>query len=216
MDDPIWAVVSSALVTRMTASVEAILHLRTLKRTADEVVLGRSIYDHATTFAWLSADTESERLDQFLLSDAVERLKFGNECEALGINMLDRDTREHFEEIRNTQEKRMPPLEQRARQADTDWGEMLPEHSTAPFMSYFGQYTAFYRYQSGHEHPSTMGLLAFSDDQPDGSRVVGMEEEDDDDLLGSVVIAYMWSLCIASRTLGWPDENDITEVFVSE
>ncbi len=80
--------------------------------------------------------------------------------------------------------------------------------------TYFGQYTAFYRYQSGHEHPSTMGLLEFSEERPDGSMLIGMEEEEDDAVLGSVVIAYLWSLCIAARTLGWPDEKDITEVFV--
>jgi hypothetical protein len=203
-----WEILAPALLARMTASVEAIVQLRPLGRTADEIVLGRSLYDHATTFAWLAADPAG-RPDRFLHTDAVERLKLGNHTEELGIQMLEAETREHFESVRDAGAEEMPSLLQRARDADADWGEKLPEHSSAAFMSYVGQYASFYRHHSGFEHASTLGLLAFATLQPDGSRLVGMQEEEDDALLGGALIVYAWSLFIAAERLGWPTEEEV-------
>jgi hypothetical protein len=203
-----WEILAPALLARMTASVEAIVQLRPLGRTADEIVLGRSLYDHATTFAWLAADPAG-RLDRFLHTDAVERLKLGNHSEELGIQMLEAETRKHFESVRDAGAESMPSLLVRAQEADTDWGEKLPEHSSAAFMSYIGQYASFYRHHSGFEHTSTLGLLAFATLHPDGSAFVGMEEEESDALLGTVLIVYAWSLIIAAERFGWPSEEAV-------
>lgn len=203
-----WEILAPALLARMTASVEAIVQLRPLGRTADEIVIGRSLYDHAVTFAWLAGDP-ADRLDRFLYSDAVERLKLGSHSEELGFPMLQPETRKHFEGIREANAGEMPSLLQRAREADDDWGDKLPEHSSAAFMSYTGQYASFYRHHSGFEHASTLGLLAFADAQPDGSALVSLEEEEDDTLLGVAVIVYAWSLFIAAERLGWPREEEV-------
>lgn len=203
-----WDTLAPALLARMTGTVEAMIQLRPLGRTADEIVLGRSLFDHATTFAWLAADPAA-RLPHFLYTDAVERLKLHNHCKELGIEMLGDEARLHFSSIRDAAAGDMPSLLRRAQQADSDWEGRLPEYGSAEFMTFVGKYATFYRHQSGFEHTSTLGLLTFAQAQPDGGWIVSMEEGEDDAMIGTGVILYAWSLWIAAERLGWPSEEKV-------
>lgn len=214
--DESWAMTGPALIARITGTLEAIVQLRTLRRTTDETILGRSLYDHATTFAWLAADPSPDRQRRFAKSDADARLKIDDECRALGQPILVPEMRAYFEHQQANLEKRMPNLRQRAQQADRDWDGTIPLGLGSPLNTYEGLYASLYRHHSAYEHPSAQGLLAVADDLPNDQTLVGLEKETDSDTMGLVNALYTYSLLIAGQTLGWPDADDVDNSWSDE
>lgn len=112
-----WALVGPGLIARMVGTLEAVFALRPLDRVADPMILGRSLYDHAVTFAWLAADPGEERLERFQKADLCRRLQVDDDCrkltyEGIAIEIMPPEARANFErqlaELR--QVKNLPDL----------------------------------------------------------------------------------------------------------
>lgn len=210
--DESWSLSGPALIARLTGTVEAIVQLRELGRIADEMILARSLFDYATTFAWLAADTGPDRQRRFARSDACARLKMDDDCRKLGEPVLTPEMRAWEEANRDGLEKNMPDLAQRSEQVDRDWGGKHPLMDEELFPTYRRLYAMMYRHHSGYEHPSALGLNVVAEDQADGTTRIELEQAADDmgdQLMGLVTLLYARSLFIASQTLGWPAEDDV-------
>lgn len=216
--DESWLLSGPALIARLTGTLEAIVQLRPLGRIADEIILSRSLFDHAATFAWLAADSGPDRQRRFARSDACARLKMDDDCQKLGVSLLTPELRAWEEANRDGLEKNMPDLAQRSVQVDKDWGGRHPLMDQKLFPTYRHLYAKMYRHHSGHEHPSALGLNVVAEDQPDGTTRVDLERVLDDSadaLMGLVNLLYVRSLYIASQTLGWPDEEAIVSLMTN-
>lgn len=213
--DSAWELSATAILARMTGTLQAILRLRNLERAADETILARSLFDHAVMLAWLGADTDEDRMNRFKRADAAARLANDDHCRKFGISLLRSEMRDHFVEIQDvlSETKNLPDLRQRAEQADKDWGDQLPEHGEPAWMSYSGFYAGLYRHHSSFEHPSAMGFNVVATDVSGGTTRVTMEEEADEGLLGMISPLMIWSLLIASDRLGWPYEDEVAEAW---
>jgi len=209
-----WAMLGPALVARMTGTLEAIIQLRPLRRAADEIILTRSLFDHTVTFAWLAGDSGHDRLHRFARTDAVERLKIDNHCRTLGVEALNPEMRDWFETNKAGLDDDMPPIDQRARQADRDWMGNLPGLGEgSPLNCFEGLYAMLYRHHSGYEHPSALGMLSVAEDLPSDETRISLEETADPDALGLTCALYSYGLYIAGQTIGWPDAADVAGVW---
>ena len=63
-----WQPVGPSLISRQGGSLTSLLALRSLGGEADPLVLLRTLYEHAATFAWLAADPGEDRHRRFLKS----------------------------------------------------------------------------------------------------------------------------------------------------
>lgn len=158
--EAVFPIVGPALIARQTGTLDAILRLG--RHGSDSLVLVRSLYDHAVTFAWLAAEPGAERSQQFMRDDAVSRLRADNDCRDLGEPILT-DARRAFYEARKARyPEDMPKLIRRAELADDHWGQgQLPGFGSSDSThSYRGMYAVAYRRQSAYEHASGMWALA--------------------------------------------------------
>jgi hypothetical protein len=211
-----WPLVGPALIARQVGTVEGIFGIRPQGRDADPMVLLRSLYDHAVTFAWLAADPGKERHQCFLRSDAQQRLKADDDCRKIGIPMLGDEMRAKYQRQVDTLPAEMPPLAERAKQADGHWTERI-EALRGPDTthSYRGFYAFGYRRYSSYEHASVWGLNSVTVDLPEGRQRVQLEEHDPDEhgVYGTAGILLAFSLFIAAQTIGWPDTGAVEDVF---
>jgi Family of unknown function (DUF5677) len=214
-----WALTGPALIARQIGSLDALAALRPLDRQADAIVVLRSLYEHAVTFAWMAADPSEDRLERFLKTDAVARLKAADDARSVGVKILDDGNQAVFEKQKADLPNEMPPLDQRATAADKHWsGKVRGLEVSSETKSYRGLYAIAYRHHSAIAHPSLMGLNLVTVDLPDGSKKVQPEVRDPDfhGPYGLGVVLFGFSLYIAGQALpGWPEEAEIDDVFES-
>lgn len=214
-----WRLVGPSLISRQVGSLTALLALRSLGAEADPLVLLRTLYEHAVTFAWLGADPGEERHRRFLKSDAVSRLSMDGDARRVDVELLENDQRAECERLAAELPKEMPALLQRAEAADQHWVGRIPGlEASSRSGSYRGLYAIAYRRHSAVAHPSLMGLNTVTVDLPGGRRRVQLEQRDPAMHgpfgLGSVLLGF--SLFISSGTLGWPDPADVEAAFEPE
>jgi hypothetical protein len=211
-----WPLVGPGLIARQVGAIESIFGIRSQGRDSDPMVLMRSLYDHAVTFAWLAADPGEARQQCFVRSDAAQRLKADNDCRDIGVPMLDDETRAKYQRQVDTLPGEMPPLTERARQADDHWTDRIEVLQGADTTHSFRGFYAFaYRRYSSYEHASVWGLNPVTDELPDGRLRVHLEEHDPEEhgIYGMAGILFTFTLFIAAQTLGWPETNAVLEVF---
>jgi hypothetical protein len=220
-----WELVGPALISRQISSVEAIFELRVWGREADPTTLCRSLYDYATTFAWIAADPGPIRHQRFLKHDLLRRLEADADCRKLTIGgepltILTDEQRADFE--RQLAElpdgtKRMPDLVDLAEAVDKHWtGKIAGLAGSDTTHSYRGFYALAYRRESAITHATMMGLNPVVAYLADGRRRVQLETREDDSHgpFGRAVTLFGWTMMIAARTLsGWPSDDDVHEVF---
>ena len=211
-----WPLVGPALIARQAGTLEAILRLAPLRRSTDPLILARSLYDHAVTFAWLGAEPGQDRLERFLKTDAQARLRVDDDCRKIGEPMLSNDMRARFQAQVDEYPNSMPDLAGRAELADEHWAGRLPGlRASDSTHSYRGLYAIAYRRQSALEHASLMGLNPVIADLPGGRKRIDLEgaSEDESNPLSNGALLLGFSLYIASDQLGWPPRAAIGEVF---
>jgi len=211
-----WPLVGPALIARQGGTLESILKLQPLGRSTDPLILVRSLYDHAATFAWLAAAPGPDRLERFLKSDAQARLDADNDCRKIGVPILTDQMRQRFEAQVAEYPKQMPALLQRAEGADGHWAAKLPGLRGAETThSYRGFYAIAYRRQSAVEHASLMGLNNVVTDLPAGRKRVDLEgpSKDISNPLGNATILLAFSLYIAADQLDWATRDAVGSVF---
>lgn len=211
-----WELVGPSLISRQVGSLTALLGLRALGGEADPLVLLRTLYEHAVTFAWLAADPGADRHQRFLKSDAVSRLGMDDDARKVGVKLLDDLHRAKFQRQAEELPKEMPDLLQRAEAADGYWvGRLLALEDSSSTRSYRGLYAIAYRRHSAIAHPSLMGLNTVTVDLPGNRRRVQLERRDPDMRgpfgLGAILLAF--SLFISSCTLNWPKQDAVKAAF---
>ncbi|HVY77354.1 MAG TPA: DUF5677 domain-containing protein [Solirubrobacterales bacterium] len=211
-----WQLTGPALVSRQVGSLTALLSLRPLGGEADPLVLLRTLYEHAVTFAWLAADPGEDRHRRFLKSDAVSRLSMDDDARRVGVQLLDEHQRAGFERQAAELPKEMPDLLQRAEAADRHWVGRIPAlEDSSSTRSYRGLYAVAYRRHSAIAHASLMGLNTVTVELPSGRRRVQLEQRDPEMHgpfgLGSVLLGF--TLFISGATLGWPDPAPVEAAF---
>lgn len=220
-----WAVVGPALIARQVGTLEAIFALHPLGRDADPVVLARSLYEHAVTFAWLAADPSEERHRRFRKSDLVRRLKIDDDCRGLTdqgvkVRIMSPIERQGFEQQLNALPedlKQMPDLIDRADGADRHWtGTIEGLAGSDTTHSFRGFYAVTYRHESATAHATELGLNWVTKDLPGGGKRVQLEERDpaSHGPFGRAVLMLAFSLLIAAEAIpGWPSAVEVTQVF---
>lgn len=211
-----WQLVGPSLIARQVGSLTALLALRSFGGEADPLVLLRTLYEHAVTFAWLAADPGEDRHQRFLKSDAVFRLGMDDDARKVGVELLDDLQRAEFRRQVEELPKEMPDLLRRAEAADGHWVGRIPAlEDSLSTRSYRGLYAIAYRRHSAIAHPSLMGINTVTVDLPDGRRRVQLERRDPDMHgpfgLGSILFGF--SLFISSSALGWPEQVAVEAAF---
>ncbi len=208
-----WALVGPCLLARQVGALEAMFALRPLDREADALILLRSLYEHAVTFAWLAIEPGAERQRKFLKSDLISRLELDKDMQAIGQPPLSDEVRRRFERERDGLPEKMPKLHELAEVVDGHWGPILPGWADSPDHSYRGLYAIAYRRQSMVAHPSLMGLNGVYVDLDDGAKRVQLEQRDAEMHgsygLGGILLAF--SVYIAAEALDWPIPVDAVE-----
>lgn len=211
-----WALVGPGLIGRQVGAMEAIFRLHPSGRDADSIVLLRSLYDHAVTFAWLAADPGKERHQRFLKSDSAARLRAADDCRKVGVEILLDEKRAEYERHVDQLPAEMPPLLDRATRADEHWtGRIEALRGADTTHSFRGLYAIAYRRYSSYDHASLWGLNPVVADLDDGRKRVQLEEREAEEhgVYGTACVLFSFSLFISAQTLGWPETDAIHKVF---
>ncbi len=159
---PIPKRVAAGLIARVLGTADALLCLA-LERAADSTVLARSLYEHAITLAWVTGNAD-EALDRIALlqrDDNEHRGKADREfTELRDEGILTKKNREMIAQaMKQAGRRKLPPLTERARIADAEWGERFGLGSAGnPLASLRAAYTTLYRFASAFAHPTLLGL----------------------------------------------------------
>lgn len=105
------ALVGPCLLARQVGALEAVFALRPLDREADALILLRSLYEHAVTFAWLAIEPGAERQGEFRKSDLISRLELDKDMREIGEPALSDEVRQRYERERDALPEKMPKLE---------------------------------------------------------------------------------------------------------
>lgn len=215
--DP-WYLIGPAMIARQAGTLESVLALRHMNRTADAEVLVRCMYEHATFFAWLAADPP-DRLLRFRKSDSTARLKTDAAAISIGLEMLESQNRAALEDLVENAPKSAPDLRAAAKEADQYWTARVPWMSDrGPGTTFLGMYEVIYRGFSAVAHPTLVGLGCVVRHPRESIAVVEMESRraDRHGPLGLAVMLFGLSLYLASEAIGWPNREDVLSVFEGE
>src|SRR5437773_1956879 len=91
-----WPMAGVALLSRMATTLGSTLDLQQAELEADAATLARSLYEHAVCFAWLAADPEAKRLEEWRKDDLTQRLKADRDGARHGIEVLSPARRDDY------------------------------------------------------------------------------------------------------------------------
>jgi Family of unknown function (DUF5677) len=211
-----WLLVGPGLIARATESLEAILALAPLHRDADAAILLRSLYEHVTTFAWLSANPCEERMREWDKSDVIALLRMDVDCQIVGEQFLSEEDRSKFEQVlAKASGSSMPSLLDRATAADAHWsGKIAWLHGSAALESFRGVYAVAYRATSAIAHPSSTGLDPVMTGGDDGRTVIQLDKrhEGRGGPFAPAIVVYALGLHVCCAALGWPAKDEIDAI----
>lgn len=209
-----WPAVGVALLTRMAATLEAILDLQPRQRLADPAVLVRSLFEHAVHFAWLGADPNA-RLEGWRKSDLLARLKADRDATQRGIRVLSDERRAEFDARAAAMEGHALNLADLAVAADSAWADKIPGMGPqTQFMSFRGIYAVLYRWYSDMFHPSATGLnRVYEDLGPERIRIQLEREYRGIGPFSVATFVFGLALFVASESIGWPTQAEVLRTF---
>lgn len=224
-----WNVVAPALVALCTNALESIFQLPSPRHRVAAETVARSLADYAITFAWLAAPTnDNDRADRMLRFERDEWRSRGQadkryttllpkradlyrdliERGRMPSELLGDAAREKVAAIAaGDGPKGMPPLLDRAIEADTVWTDEIPALSEQPLA---GLYASLYASLSFAAHASVTAVDRLVAGQPP-RLLVGYakplgDEEGPYDIACSITVIV---LVIAHLRLGWPPLDDV-------
>lgn len=231
-----WRVAAPALVALCVRSLEAIFQLPPPRHIVAAETVTRSLVDYSITFAWLAAPTDeaerAERMvrferDEFLKREQADRRYTTTlpqrsdlyreliESGRMPSHLIEEETRARITAIRGGDgPKGMPPLLDRAIEADVVWTKELDVLSTQPLANV---YASLYASLSMTAHASVTAVDRVVVGDPP-KLLVGYPEPLGD-RSGPYDIACSLAgvvLLIASLRLGWPPEEESYAAAVGE
>ena len=156
-----WAnLYTSAALLRLADMAEAVLVHMPQRRDLDAAASLRSMYELVVTVCWVFAAPE-ERKELWEGEALIQQLKLHNDLAAFGERLLDEREIQAGSSARG-----MPPLTERARQADEYWSDRVDGlHPGDHLLSFRGLYIAVYRLGSQATHGSIASLLPYIEQQ---------------------------------------------------
>jgi hypothetical protein len=201
----------------MTTTLGFILDMLPTRRMADAAILARSLYEHAVHFAWLAAEPGAVRLERWRKNDLRRRIAAESDMRSFGQGVM---TDEALDRMK-TQEERLSGaeivLEQIADESDQYWAGKIEGLDPSKLRSFGGLYAVLYRQYSPLAHPSMMGLNRVAEDLGGGRQRIRIESEFDGwGPYSPALMVFGLALFVASKSLGWPDEEEVDAVFARE
>ena len=157
-----WAnLYTAAALLRLTDMAEAVLVHMPDRRDLDAAAALRSMYELVVTVCWVLAAPE-QRKPLWEGEALIQQLKLHDDLATFGETLL---SDQEVEKSRNA--RGMPPLADRARQADEHWsGRVEGLHPGDHLLSFRGLYIAVYRLGSQPTHGSIASLLPYIEQHP--------------------------------------------------
>ncbi|MDX6648275.1 MAG: hypothetical protein QOJ97_226 [Solirubrobacteraceae bacterium] len=224
-----WNVVAPAFVALCTRTLEAAFQLPPPRHRVSAEIITRSLVDYAITFAWLAApeddETRSDRLrrferDEWLSRERADkrytthlpkRAELYRDLIAAGkmpSGLLSDASRAHLETLKSQDgPKGMPPLIDRAIEADTVWTTEIPSLRTQPLANVYASLYASLSFAT-HASATVVDRLVVGDPP---QLLVGFAEPlgDSQGPYGIACSLTAIVLIIASLRLGWPPLEDV-------
>jgi hypothetical protein len=220
-----WDVVAPAM---LFSAASCLLSLRWLaetpapRREQDASILLRRLYEHVVCFAWIAANPETNA-KRWVAYDYRYRLASDTELQRLGKAGLDAAQRAAFTAYRQANTD-MPPLEQRAREADVYWLPKLAHHlddrpNANRMFSLEDEYVSIYRSTSTNTHPSPRSLFAYVNPGFANARFrIGFSGVlDDADRFAYTIAPLVFAtlLLMSEQVLGYPNADHVFAAFGS-
>lgn len=215
-DATAFPLIGTALVSRMTGTMKAILALQAEGREADAGTLLRSLYEHAVHFGWLAADPSAERIQEWKKDDLESRLKADADLRERGEPILTDDERAGMErQVAGLHGSGLVPLTNLAVAADKRWeGELPGMGAHGELKSFRGFYALLYRSNSGFAHPTFRGQNVVAAEVAPGRQRAWLEERHEGTgPYGMATLFFGFGLYLASAALDWPDAAEISAIF---
>jgi hypothetical protein len=138
-----WAIFGSASLVRMCDTVESLLDLMAARRDADAQETLRSLYEQVVAFAWIAINPD-QRHQRWIDDAGAQMLELHREGLAFEASVLTDDEVAVAEKA-----TRLPPLIERAAEADEYWGSRAPRLHDGQPLSFRQLYLVVYRVGSG-------------------------------------------------------------------
>ncbi|MEK6328797.1 MAG: DUF5677 domain-containing protein [Actinomycetota bacterium] len=210
-----WPLISLALLSRTTGTLDSVLLLQPSERASDASTLVRSLYEHVVHFAWLAADPSAERIEEWRKHDLKQRLKADDDCKAVGYPLFDSATRAKIEAQVAAMKGNDLVLTNIAVAADKHWEphiDTLEGHTQ--LRSFRGLYASAYRLHSGVAHPSERGIHPVVEDLTGSRRRVKLEDSfEGHGPYGLATAIYALALLVGEQSLGWPSTAEVDNIF---
>jgi hypothetical protein len=184
---------------------------------ADAAILARSLYEHAVHFAWLAADPGAARLERWRKNDLRRRIAAEADMRSYGQGVM---TDEALRDMK-AEEQRLAgaaiALEQLADESDKHWAGKIEGLDASKLGSFRGLYAVLYRQYSPLAHPSVMGLNRVIEELGGGRYRIRLEREFKGwGPYSPALMVFGLALFVASKSLGWPNEEEVDAVFVKQ
>lgn len=229
-----WSLWSTVALVRMADTVDAAMTLMKGGHDVDGRTLIRSLYEQVVTFAWIAVDPgprfsrwmgESVWADLRLHNDAVmfkERVLTEEEVEQskriLGLTDKPEDEgqedacRRRRKRAGPAADRRLPPVPERATDADAHWSSRIAGlHPPKHMLSFRGLYLPTYRQMSRATHGAMSGLDVYVRDRSHHKVVdrAGHESRLPWALVGPL---FGMALVIGAQEHWWIDEVEVREL----
>lgn len=236
-----WRIVAPGLIGDAASILDSIVHLPPPRHTLSAEILTRSMVDYVITFAWLAAAPENaeqrtERLNQFEADEYDERERsdqkyttefrrkskrqkalFDHYVELIEVGRMPSELLcdQMRERIKTRREvvgvKTTPPLLNRAFDADEYWIDHSEAVRNNPFAHQWGLIFSWY---SSVSHPSVTAVARVASSEP-GVVTVGKPTSSSIESApyGRATVLFGLMLHVASRSLGWPSDQEIDHAF---
>jgi Family of unknown function (DUF5677) len=227
-----WALFRTAALVRMVDTVESLMDLMAAEQDLDGQTLLRSLYEQVVTLAWLSIDPDTRQW-RWVGEGRWDLLKAHNDAAGFGLTLLSDEEVKSWQtflelskadenlaepENRATPTKRrkrpnperiLPPVTDRALQADEHWSSRIRGlHPKGHLLSFRGLYLPAYRTASRSAHGSLMALDPYLSEEAN-RRVVTRAQSGPRIIWALVAPLFGMALVIASYWEKWIDEDQV-------
>ncbi len=199
-----WKWMGTAIVMRMTDTVESMMALMAAGNAVDGLVLLRALYEQVVVFCWASIDREKNP-ERWRLNGLYQLRKFHIDALGFGQKVL---TNKELAQVQKGEQ--MPPLTQLAEEVDKHWGGRLigfrpPRSNPGDILAFRGLYVAIYRMGSRATHVETDSLAPYLDYDVYPRRVHRAKKDDPSIWWPLAVPLFAQALLVCNEQFNWPD-----------
>lgn len=226
-----WSLHVAVALTRMADTVEAAMVLMDGGFDVDGHTLVRSLYEQVVTLSWVAVDPRRPlpvtRLDRWIGEGRYERLKLHKDAVTFGASALTEEEARAISEWLGIEDSEgnkvrdkpfpdrvLPPISQRAQEADVHWSRALAGmHPADHPLGFRGLYLPAFRVASRSVHSSAEGFDPYITLEDDRRRYVIDRARPGGRILWALICPLFGiALTIASRTLKWIDEPSVRAI----